>query len=112
MNERRVLPSYEEQERGRAYRVLHDAGFTAWPEHGSAPDWACRLSYFQNCGAAHFERLPWERIWQRAALDPNWPEAFLAVDVLEEERNEGSAFEKGKRIAKWLEKSTTRRRKR
>lgn len=111
------LPLYEEQERERARRQLLDAGFTAWPVHGVAPDWACRLSYLQQCGAAHFDRLSWVSIWCRAARDPAWVQAFLAVDILERERakeipgNAGSEYETGKRLAKWLSKSTTRKRK-
>jgi hypothetical protein len=108
---RAPLPRYEEEQRSRAYRTLLAWGFTRWPEHGSAPDWACRLAYLEHCGARHFELLPWPRIWQKAAKDPAWVEAFNAVDALEE-RERGGAFETGRRVARWLDKSTTRKRRR
>ncbi len=104
-----------ENERGRAYRSLLEAGHV-FLENESAPSWALHLSELQNCGARHFEALNWPRIWQRAVRDPDWPRAFEAVCALEDVRAKdlrgqaGSYFETGKRIATWLDKSTTRKR--
>lgn len=100
-----------ESERGRAYRALLEAGFTRWPEHGSAPDWAAFLSYLQHRGAQHFYTLDWARIWRHAAEDPAWADAFEAVVAHEHAYEDalglaGSRYQAGVRIAAWLRKTT------
>lgn len=97
-----------ENARGRAYRSLLDAGFTTWPDHGSAPTWALRLSIYEHCGAVHFNAIVWPRVWRRAARDAGWPLAFETIVALEDARADelwgqaGSAYEAGKRVAAWI----------
>ncbi len=99
-------------ERGRAYRSMLDAGHV-FADGASAPEWACLLSVYQHCGAAHFERLDWARIWQKAVEGGDWPGAFLSVVALEDQHaaeilgQKGSAYETGKRVARWIEASTS-----
>lgn len=104
-----------ENERGRAYRAMLEAGHK-FADDESAPEWACELSLLQHCGARHFEALDWPRVWLRAVRDPAWHRAFLAVVDMENAAAEGlrgqlrSQYETGRRIAKWLAAQATRQR--